>query len=230
VAELARWTRRSCSASGPGGMAELLAASVRAAVLASERELIRWFSCGGYSPAISSTPWWRRAGSSGRRGLGRRSLTAVVASAESRECPTGSWPRTVAGVNVDAIYVNGAVWPGGAADSYQPGEWIRAVGGWHPSQFTEGRSPARGELDDACQARSGHLAAGHRQRCQGIYAEDVRHPGSGEAVVGSLLHLVAERGERAGAGRLGQGHADAHASFFARSRHPQSLAGAVRGQ
>ena len=28
-----------------------------------------------------------------------------------------------------------------AAGSCQPGEWIRAVGGWHPSQFTEGRSP-----------------------------------------------------------------------------------------
>jgi predicted amidohydrolase YtcJ len=37
-----------------------------------------------------------------------------------------------------------------AAGSCQPGEWIRAVGGWHPSQFTEGRSPTRAELDDAC--------------------------------------------------------------------------------
>lgn len=45
VAELARWDQAfPVPASGPGGMAELLAASVRAAVVASERELIRWFS------------------------------------------------------------------------------------------------------------------------------------------------------------------------------------------
>jgi predicted amidohydrolase YtcJ len=38
----------------------------------------------------------------------------------------------------------------GAVGSYQPGEWIRAVGGWHPSQFSEDRSPTRAELDEAC--------------------------------------------------------------------------------
>ena len=37
-----------------------------------------------------------------------------------------------------------------AAGSCQPGEWIRAVGGWHPSQFSEGRSPTRAELDEVC--------------------------------------------------------------------------------
>jgi predicted amidohydrolase YtcJ len=35
----------------------------------------------------------------------------------------------------------------GAAARGRPGEWIRAVGGWHPSQFTEGRAPSREELD-----------------------------------------------------------------------------------
>jgi len=44
-AELARWDQAfPVAANGPGGMAELLAASIRAAVLASERELIHWFS------------------------------------------------------------------------------------------------------------------------------------------------------------------------------------------
>jgi predicted amidohydrolase YtcJ len=37
-----------------------------------------------------------------------------------------------------------------AAGSCKPGEWIRAVGGWHPSQFSEGRSPTRAELDEVC--------------------------------------------------------------------------------
>jgi len=46
-----------------------------------------------------------------------------------------------------------------AAGSCQPGEWIRAVGGWHPSQFTEGRSPTRGELDDACPDHPVYLQA-----------------------------------------------------------------------
>ncbi|HET6260520.1 amidohydrolase [Pseudonocardia sp.] len=35
----------------------------------------------------------------------------------------------------------------GATATCEPGEWIRAVGGWHPTQFTEGRSPTREELD-----------------------------------------------------------------------------------
>jgi len=34
-----------------------------------------------------------------------------------------------------------------AAGRAAPGEWIRAVGGWHPSQFTEAREPTRAELD-----------------------------------------------------------------------------------
>lgn len=37
-----------------------------------------------------------------------------------------------------------------AAGTCPPGEWVRAVGGWHPSQFKEGRSPSRAELDEAC--------------------------------------------------------------------------------
>jgi predicted amidohydrolase YtcJ len=36
---------------------------------------------------------------------------------------------------------------GDAADRVAPGEWIRAVGGWHPCQFTEAREPTRAELD-----------------------------------------------------------------------------------
>ncbi|MDX6361668.1 MAG: hypothetical protein QOC85_671, partial [Streptomyces sp.] len=34
-----------------------------------------------------------------------------------------------------------------AAARARPGEWIRAVGGWHPCQLAEGRSPTREELD-----------------------------------------------------------------------------------
>jgi predicted amidohydrolase YtcJ len=36
-----------------------------------------------------------------------------------------------------------------AAQSTQPGEWIRVVGGWHPSQFAESREPTPAELDAA---------------------------------------------------------------------------------
>jgi hypothetical protein len=45
AAELARWDQVFPEpAAGPGGMAELLAAAVRAAVVAPEKELVRWFS------------------------------------------------------------------------------------------------------------------------------------------------------------------------------------------
>lgn len=45
AAELSRWDQAYPEpAAGPGGMAELLVAAVRAAVLAPERELARWFS------------------------------------------------------------------------------------------------------------------------------------------------------------------------------------------
>ena len=45
AAELARWDQAYPeAAAGPGGMAELIAASVKAAVVAPEKELIRWFS------------------------------------------------------------------------------------------------------------------------------------------------------------------------------------------
>jgi predicted amidohydrolase YtcJ len=36
-----------------------------------------------------------------------------------------------------------------AAGRAAPGEWIRAVGGWHPTQFAEPRLPTRDELDKA---------------------------------------------------------------------------------
>lgn len=36
-----------------------------------------------------------------------------------------------------------------AADQAAPGEWIRAVGGWHPVQFPQAREPTREELDKA---------------------------------------------------------------------------------
>jgi predicted amidohydrolase YtcJ len=36
-----------------------------------------------------------------------------------------------------------------AAKQAGPGQWIRAVGGWHSSQFVESREPTRAELDDA---------------------------------------------------------------------------------
>lgn len=45
AAELFRWDQAYPEpATGPGGMADLLVAAVRAAVLAPERELARWFS------------------------------------------------------------------------------------------------------------------------------------------------------------------------------------------
>jgi predicted amidohydrolase YtcJ len=34
-----------------------------------------------------------------------------------------------------------------AARDAPPGRWIRAIGGWHPSQFTENRPPSTAELD-----------------------------------------------------------------------------------
>jgi predicted amidohydrolase YtcJ len=36
---------------------------------------------------------------------------------------------------------------GAAARQAAPGEWIRVVGGWHPTQFPENREPTRAELD-----------------------------------------------------------------------------------
>jgi predicted amidohydrolase YtcJ len=36
-----------------------------------------------------------------------------------------------------------------AAATLRPGEWVRVVGAWHPSQFRERRGPAREELDRA---------------------------------------------------------------------------------
>jgi predicted amidohydrolase YtcJ len=36
-----------------------------------------------------------------------------------------------------------------AAATLRPGEWIRVVGGWHPTQFQEGRGPTQAELDQA---------------------------------------------------------------------------------
>ncbi|MEV6918587.1 amidohydrolase [Amycolatopsis sp. NPDC051106] len=36
-----------------------------------------------------------------------------------------------------------------AAGRTPPGTWLRVVGGWHPSQFAEGREPTRAELDAA---------------------------------------------------------------------------------
>jgi predicted amidohydrolase YtcJ len=36
-----------------------------------------------------------------------------------------------------------------AAERAAPGEWIRAVGGWHPCQFVQARLPSRDELDKA---------------------------------------------------------------------------------
>jgi hypothetical protein len=43
--------------------------------------------------------------------------------------------------------------------SYKPGEWIRAVGGWHPSQFSEGRAPTRQELDEVAPDHPVYLQA-----------------------------------------------------------------------
>jgi predicted amidohydrolase YtcJ len=46
-----------------------------------------------------------------------------------------------------------------AAARFRPGEWIRAVGGWHPTQFSEGRAPTREELDSVCADRPVYIQA-----------------------------------------------------------------------
>ncbi len=46
-----------------------------------------------------------------------------------------------------------------AAARAAPGQWIRAVGGWHPSQFTEVREPTRGELDKAAGDHPAYVQA-----------------------------------------------------------------------
>jgi predicted amidohydrolase YtcJ len=46
-----------------------------------------------------------------------------------------------------------------AVPSYDPGAWIRVVGGWHPIQFTEGRSPTREELDEVAPQHPVYLQA-----------------------------------------------------------------------
>jgi predicted amidohydrolase YtcJ len=40
-----------------------------------------------------------------------------------------------------------------------PGRWIRAVGGWHPTQFAENRPPTSAELDAAAPGRPVYLQA-----------------------------------------------------------------------
>ena len=46
-----------------------------------------------------------------------------------------------------------------AAGRAAPGEWIRAVGGWHPCQFTESREPTRAELDKVAPDHPVYLQA-----------------------------------------------------------------------
>jgi len=48
-----------------------------------------------------------------------------------------------------------------AAATASPGAWIRAVGGWHPTQFQEGRPPTRQELDE--------VSVGHPVYVQALY-------------------------------------------------------------
>ncbi|GAB2982759.1 amidohydrolase [Amycolatopsis acidiphila] len=48
-----------------------------------------------------------------------------------------------------------------AARDRPVGEWIRAIGGWHPCQFTESREPTRAELDA--------VAPGHPVYVQALY-------------------------------------------------------------
>ena len=54
-----------------------------------------------------------------------------------------------------------------AASTLRPGEWIRVVGGWHPTQFHEGRGPTQAELD----AHGEHLLCARRARRRHDYAE-----------------------------------------------------------
>jgi hypothetical protein len=51
-----------------------------------------------------------------------------------------------------------------AAASRRPGTWITALGGWHPTQFAEGRMPGREELDAA--------APGHPVFAHPLYGHD----------------------------------------------------------
>jgi predicted amidohydrolase YtcJ len=46
-----------------------------------------------------------------------------------------------------------------AAGRAAPGEWIRAVGGWHPCQFAQARLPTSGELDKAAGDHPAYVQA-----------------------------------------------------------------------
>jgi predicted amidohydrolase YtcJ len=48
---------------------------------------------------------------------------------------------------------------GNAAGRVAPGEWIRAIGGWHPCQFIEAREPTRAELDKVAPDHPVYLQA-----------------------------------------------------------------------
>jgi predicted amidohydrolase YtcJ len=61
-----------------------------------------------------------------------------------------------------------------AAASAPPGQWIRAIGGWHPCQFEENRPPTRAELDAA--------APDHPVYVQGLYEVAVLNTAAARAV------------------------------------------------
>ncbi|MFJ6659458.1 amidohydrolase [Streptomyces sp. NPDC091377] len=45
------------------------------------------------------------------------------------------------------------------ADATEPGDWVVAVGGWHPCQFEENRPPTRAELDEVAPDRPVYVQA-----------------------------------------------------------------------
>jgi predicted amidohydrolase YtcJ len=80
--------------------------------------------------------------------LGRRRLIPGLIDGHIHAVRAGaSWDRELHWTGVPNLWMAleqlRAVLP-----ASEPGEWIRAVGGWHPSQFGEGRAPTRHELDE----------------------------------------------------------------------------------